>query len=129
MTIKRQHKPQPQKLSIREVSEKCLPSCDSHFKIPASFCLVVEVSPCLFIEQRFARSRFIRTDVPSSQHRGSWLRDPEIRYGVSVQRNFLRISNREIVPLYFRELKTILAIRSDTRLSPPFLFSCDTQAC
>ena len=64
------------------MSEKCLTSCDSHFEIPAyfvspcfpsmnkektsSFCLVAKVSPCLFIKQRFARSRFLSTDVPSA---------------------------------------------------------------
>ncbi|HAG98977.1 MAG TPA: hypothetical protein DCL75_08990 [Ktedonobacter sp.] len=41
----------------------------------------------------------------------------------------LSISNREKVPLYFRELKTILAIGALLVYFHPYCVHCDTPAC
>ena len=84
MTLKEQ--PKPRKGYGPGVRKRYLAEYDDYLKIPVFFCLLsrflfmnkektssfslfARVFLCLFIKQRFAHSRFIRTDPLSSQHR------------------------------------------------------------
>lgn len=84
MIIKKQCK--SRRVFLPETRKRGLVECDDHLKGPAFFAfflyfpfiekettsffsLFARAFPCLFIKQRFVCSRFLRTDVPSSQHR------------------------------------------------------------